>query len=145
MTPPNSKATAARSRWQRINTWAGGLVFGVPVAAMVPALVATALEFGLFTLLVTGGLAAAVACAPLLLWVRYCRRPPSSRTGKVAWVVVAAMGIVTLLFSPLFFWAGPALLVLLAEVSRVLTHRRFTAIASAIRTSSHTSIRRRSK
>ena len=65
--------------------------------------------------------AALAACLPLALWIRYTRRRPGTYTCKFTWFVVAVIGIGALAFSPLFFWAGPATLVLLSEILRLLT------------------------
>ncbi|WP_345483216.1 hypothetical protein [Actinopolymorpha pittospori] len=40
--------------------------------------------------------------------------------GNLAWTLLATIATATLVFSPLFFWAGPALLVLASEAIRAL-------------------------
>lgn len=110
-----------RGRWQQTNVWAGYLVFGFPAVAAVPALIATIARFGLLDSILNAGPAALSACLPLALWIRYTHRRPGTYTGKFTWFVVAVIGIGALAFSPLFFWAGPATLVLLSEILRLLT------------------------
>ncbi|WP_193315418.1 hypothetical protein [Nostocoides sp. F2B08] len=108
-------------RWQQGNVWAGYLVFGFPAVAAIPALASTISRFGLRDSLLNAGPAALTACLPLLLWARYTRRRPGTYTGKVTWFVVGLAGLAALAFSPLFFWAGPAMLVLLSEILRLIT------------------------
>ena len=112
------------SRWKTVNTWGGYLVFGLPAALAIPALISTLKQFGPLDTLTSAVPAALGACVPVLLWIRYNRKPPRTRTGKLTWALLAVIATATLVFSPLFFWAGPALLVLASEALRALLSAR---------------------
>lgn len=112
--------TPPRGRWQQINTWCGYLIFGFPAVAAIPAMIATVAHFGLLDSILSAGPGAVAACVPLVLWGRYTRRRPGTYTGKLTWSVIAIIALGALTFSPLFFWAGPATLVLLSEVLRLV-------------------------
>ena len=122
-----------RGRWQQANVWAGYLIFGFPAVAAVPALIATIARFGLLDSILNAGPAALAACLPLALWIRYTHRRPGTYTGKFTWFVIAVIGIGALAFSPLFFWAGPATLVLLSEILRLLASPALAATATRMR------------
>ena len=122
-----------RGRWQQVNVWAGYLIFGFPAVAVIPALVATVARFGLLDSILSAGPAALTACLPVALWARYTSRRPGTYTGKVTWFVVAVVGLGALAFSPLFFWAGPATLVLLSEILRLLASPALAATATRMR------------
>jgi hypothetical protein len=116
-----------------MNTVMGYVLFGIPAALCGPALVSTVHRYGL------GALGAAVlatlwACAPLLLWIRYTRHRPTSRHGRLTWVLLGTAALITLLISPIWFWSGPVLVLLLLEISRVVLEairaRRSTARAN---------------
>jgi len=126
-------APAPRGRWHQFNVWAGYLVFGFPAVAAVPALIASIARFGFFDSILSAGPAAAAACIPLALWIRYTRRRPGTYTGKVTWFVTGVVAIGALAFSPLFFWAGPASLVLLSEVLRLIAGPTLAAATSRLR------------
>lgn len=111
----------AQPTWKRVNTWLGHIVFGLPALLAVPALLATAARFGWWDTLTTGVPAAAWACIPLLLWAVYVREGRARRT---VWVLLLAIASGVLLLSPIHFWAGPAVVVLLLEATRRLTPSR---------------------
>lgn len=123
----------SRRSWRQATVWAGYVVFGFPAVAAVPAMVATVATFGLLDSLLSAGPVAAAACLPLILWIRYTRRRPVTFTGKMTWFVVAVVALGALAFSPLFFWAGPAALVLLSEMLRLLSGPTFTLLFSRVR------------
>lgn len=122
-----------RGRWQQVNVWAGYLIFGFPAVAAIPALIATNARFGLLDSILRAGPAALAAGLPLALWSRYTRRRPGTYTGKFTWFIVGVVGIGALAFSPLFFWAGPATLVLLSEILRLLTGPALASTANRLR------------
>lgn len=117
-----AETSATRGRrvsWRKINTWLGHVVFGLPALLAVPALVATTARFGWLETLTAAVPAAAWACIPLLLWIFYLRR---RRGRRLAWALLLVIAVVVLALSPIFFWAAPAVLVLILEAARgVLT------------------------
>lgn len=122
-----------RGRWQQVNVWAGYVVLGFPAVVAVPAMVATVARFGLLDSILSAGPAVLAACLPLALWALYTRRRPGTYTGKLTWFVVGVVGIGALAFSPLFFWAGPATLVLLSEILRLATGPALVSTAARLR------------
>lgn len=124
---------APRSRWRQINVYAGLVVFGLPALVAIPALIATFVRFGVLESLGSAGPAAAITVLPLVLWVRYTRRRPGTYTGKVTWAVVGAFAVGSLAFSPLFFWAGPAVVVLLSECLRLAAGPSLTSARDSLR------------
>ena len=123
----------SRGRWRQGNVWAGYLVFGFPAVVAIPALASTIARFGLLDSLLNAGPAALTACLPLLLWARYTRRCPGTYTGKVTWFIVGLVALAALAFSPLFFWAGPATLVLLSEILRLVTAPALASVSNSLR------------
>lgn len=112
------------SRWKQTNTVAGYIVFGLPALLAVPALVSTIARFGLWTTLTSAALPVLVVTAPLLLWIRYTRRRPLWRLARLGWTGVAVLILLNIAASPIRFWTGPVLAVLLSEIVRVhLGHR----------------------
>jgi len=109
-------------------TWIGYVVFGLPAALAVPAMASTVTRFGAWPAATQALPAAATAVIPLMLWVRYTRHRPTTRRGKLAWLVVAAAAIAAVALSPLFFWSGPVLLVLCAELLRLLLNPALTKL-----------------
>lgn len=136
---------ASKTRWKTANTWAGRLVFGFPAAMTVPALLSTFVRFGLWETLAAAVPLTVVAWLPLLLWHRYTRHRPSSRSTKIAWALVAMVALAGLALSPLFFWAGPALIVLFSEVLRLALGPSLASLTAATRTRHHQPKPRRSK
>ncbi len=124
---------ARRSAWKTGNTWAGYVLFGLPAALAVPALATTLAHFGVWKTLSAAVPAALWACTPLFLWHRYTRRPPQRRLARLLWSVLAVVAVVMLLASPLWFWAGPSLLVLTSEALRLLLGRSLSRASAAIR------------
>lgn len=108
-----------RPAWRIVNTWSGHVVFGLPAVLAVPALVSTVTRFGWGHTLTTGLPAAAWACIPLLLWILYLR----NARRRTVWVLLLAIATVVLLLSPIYFWAAPAMVVLLMEAARGLATR----------------------
>lgn len=106
------------SRWKRVNTAAGYLVFGLPALVAVPALFATVRRFGLWDTVAAATLPLLWVVAPLALWARYIRRRPSSGAGWLAWLSCAVVVLLMLAVSPIWFWSGPAMTVLLSEIAR---------------------------
>lgn len=106
--------------WKIANVVLGYLVFGLPALLAIPALIATAAEFGLWPTITHAGPPALLASLPLLVWVWYTRRPPSTRSRRLAWIVLATLATATLLATPLFFWTAPAFAVLTSELLRAL-------------------------
>lgn len=102
---------------------AGYVVFGFPAVIAVLGLIATAARFGLGATVQSAGLPALCVVLPLVLWVAYRRYPPDRAAAYVAWVVAAASSIIWLLFSPLFYWTGLMLVVVVLEGLRLLTGR----------------------
>lgn len=115
------------SRWTTLNCWAGYAIFGLPAVLAVPALIATFAQFGVRDTLVSGVPAALWVCTPALLWLRYARRRPTRRRGRIAWAMLGLLTITMILISPIWFWSGPLLLVLSSEAVRVATAAHATA------------------
>lgn len=107
------------NRWKTRTAWAGYLMFGLPAILAMPALISTLVRFGLPDTLTAGVPAALWACTPALLWLRYTRRRPSTRSGGIAWALLCLAAVLMILFSPIWFWSGPVLFVLLSEAARV--------------------------
>lgn len=131
MRPPTPGAGPVRSSWETVNAWGGYLVFGLPAVLAVPALIATFARFGLWDTVHSAVPIAVGVCIPLLLWLRYTHRRPRTRTGRCAWVLLAAAVTTTLVLSPLFFWVGPVLAVLVSETLRVLCPRGVARAAAS--------------
>lgn len=119
------------TRWMRANTAAGYLVFGLPVLLAIPALGATITRFGVWTTLTSAALPVLVVTAPLLLWNRYTRHRPARKVARLTWAAIAALTFVLLASSPLWFWTGPVLAVLLSELARALLASRTPTGVSA--------------
>lgn len=104
--------------WRRCNRVAGYLVFGLPVASAIPGLVLCVSRFGIRDTLIEAVPAALWASVPFLVWVLWIVKPPHTVPSRVVMVLSFAVGMVTVFVSPLFFWAGPGLLVLASEAAR---------------------------
>jgi hypothetical protein len=118
----------ARMRmWRWGNQLLSGVVFGLPAVSAVPALVICAQRFGLRVTLTQALPSAVWASIPLLLWVVWSLRPARSRPARVVLVVSWVAGVATVVVSPLFFWAGPVILVLACDAARFWSLRRGTA------------------
>ena len=125
--------TAPRGRWHNVNVVAGYLVFGLPALSAVPALLATFAKFGVLPSLANAVPAALAACLPLLLWIRYTRRRPGTYAGKITWFLIGALALLAFAVSPLFFWTGPAALVLVSEILRLIAGPALTFLATGAR------------
>lgn len=123
-TPATHRPQRPRGRvlrlWKIVNVVAGYVVFGLPALLAIPALIATAAKFGLWPTITQAGPPALLASLPLLVWVWYTRRPPSTRSRRFAWIVLATLATATLLATPLVFWTAPAFAVLTSELLRAL-------------------------
>lgn len=108
------------SRWATVNRRAGLVVFGLPALGSLPAAVATVARFGFESALVSAGPAVAVLTLPLMAWLVYLRRQPMGRRGGIVFCLAAFCLLVAVLTSPVWWWSGPALLVLLSELMRLL-------------------------
>lgn len=106
--------------WKSVNVYVGTLVIGWPSVLALISLVMMATSQGLVGTVVYGLLPALLVTAPLALWLWYLNSRGYRRLWLVAAVVIAA-GAFT---SPLWFWGGPLLLVMVSEVLRVLTADR---------------------
>ena len=119
------------TRWGQGNTAAGYVVFGLLALMAVPALASTVGRFGMWNTLTSAALPALVVLVPLLLWVRYTRRRPLRKLAWASWASVAGLILLTLAASPLWFWTGPVLAVLLSELARTLTGSRVRSARQA--------------
>lgn len=108
------------TRWMHVNTAAGYVVFGVPTLLAIPAVAATIARFGIWHTLTSAVVPVAMVIAPLLLWTRYTRHRPAKRTAWLTWSGVAILVFLVLASSPLWFWTGPVLVVLLSELARAI-------------------------
>ncbi len=112
------------NRWRSVNAWAGYVALGLPAVVAVPALIATLARFGPWDTL--SALPAVLwACTPGLLWLRYTRRGPTRRRGRITWSLLGVLAVAMLLVSPIWFWSGPVLCVLASEALRL-------AVAAAV-------------
>lgn len=123
---------ASSKWWRAINRRAGYVVFGLPAAFAIPALITTWVQFGLWRALIGAGPLFVWVIAPLLLWIRYTRHPPQTRAGSTAWGILAAAVTVSLLISPVFFWTGPVLVLLISELLRATCARTSRPRATSI-------------
>lgn len=112
------------TRWRQANVLAGYIVFGLPAAIAVPAAAATISRFGLWNTLTSAALPLLVVAASLLLWIRYTRHHPVRKLARLAWAAAAGATFLTFAVSPIWFWSGPLLAVLLSELALVLTSAR---------------------
>ncbi len=119
----------ARPRTQHVVAWAGYLVFGLPAVLAVWALVQAVDRFGVGQTLIGAGPSMLWMELPLIAWIVYTVRRPQVR--RTALLSIAGLGLITatLLLTPMFFWTGPAFLLLLVELARVLLPGRRRASA----------------
>ncbi len=107
-------------KWGRCNRLAGYIVFGLPVIPVLPVWVVCLVRFGVRGTVTQAVPAGVWVAIPLLVWVLWAVRPARSVAARVVMVVSLATGLVTIVVSPLFFWAGPAAAVLASEAARGL-------------------------
>ena len=112
--PASHRATT----WARVNAYTGYVLLGIPAVAIVPALAATIARFGAWRAVTGTALSVLAALAPLVAWVVYTRRRPTSGRAVAAWLVIAVVLVAVVWSSPLFFWAGPAACVVASELTR---------------------------
>ncbi|MGH9025574.1 MAG: hypothetical protein ACRDWD_05560 [Acidimicrobiia bacterium] len=120
---------SARPRTQYVLAWAGYLVFGLPAVLAVWALVQAVGRFGVGQTLIGAGPSMLWMELPLIAWIVYTVRRPQSRRPALLSIAGLALITATLLLTPMFFWTGPAFLVLLIELARVLIPARRRASA----------------
>ncbi len=113
------------TRWKQLNTIAGYIVFGLPTLFAIPALAATIARFGLWDTLTSAVLPLLGVFAPLLLWIRYTRHRPLWKIARLTWATVAGTALLMLVSSPIWFWSGPVLVLLLSEVLRTMVGSRW--------------------
>ncbi|ACZ32450.1 hypothetical protein Xcel_3451 (plasmid) [Xylanimonas cellulosilytica DSM 15894] len=123
--PSTAPAPHRVTTWTRVNAWTGYLILGLPAALALPALAATITKFGLWATLTGAAVSALAAIGPVAAWTIYTRRRPSTRRGAQIWLATAAVVLTALWVSPLFFWTGPVVVLLVSELARALfEHRR---------------------
>ncbi|WP_043650920.1 hypothetical protein [Cellulosimicrobium cellulans] len=106
--------------WWRINFLLGLVVFGVLPLLAIPAVIATVVEFGLVSGLVSTVLPVLLVTVPLGAWVWYGTHLPRTRRAQLAWLSLVVLTTMLLLVTPVFFWTIPALTVLFSEGMRAL-------------------------
>lgn len=118
-----------RSRLASVVAWLGYLVYGIPAALTIPALAGVVARFGLWPAVAEALSPALLTSAPLAAWIVYTAL---RRRGvlALAWLAATLFASALLLTTPLFFWAGPAIVIPVLEIGR-LWHTRVRYGATA--------------
>ena len=114
--------------WRTGNAVAGHVILGFPAGLAIAALTGTVARFGVSALAAT--VPALGVIGPWVLWLRYTQQQHITRRAGLGWAACGVALAVVLLLSPLWFWTGPVLVLLMSESLRVVLRRRTSCLGS---------------